>query len=50
MRRRDVENENGNRLIYYEFDDEASGDEAEGVERERDESEYGDSGSDGTDV
>jgi hypothetical protein len=22
MRRREVENENGNRLLYYEFDDE----------------------------
>ncbi|MFC7140388.1 hypothetical protein ACFQMA_11180 [Halosimplex aquaticum] len=36
MRRRDVENDNGNRLIYYEFDDEASGDEAQGVETEGD--------------
>ena len=27
MRRREVENENGNRLIYYEFD-ETPGDEA----------------------
>lgn len=24
MEKREVENENGNRLIYYEFDDEAS--------------------------
>jgi hypothetical protein len=33
MRRRETENENGNRLIYYEFDDEASpveGDAASG--------------------
>ncbi|WP_415379951.1 hypothetical protein [Halosimplex sp. TS25] len=50
MRRRDVENENGNRLIYYEFDDEASGDGAEATELDRGESEHGDSGSDGDDV
>jgi len=33
MRRREVENENGNRLLYYEFDsDDASGD-SDGGER-----------------
>ncbi len=29
MRRREVENDNGNRLIYYEFDDERESDESD---------------------